>query len=391
MTKINLSPPILHLYGYIYLLLVLLPAQPSEAQRTPPTQHGLRRVNPSTAIIVAVLISAFFLMGFFSIYLRKCAGDSVGSVRRIGTRGRSRRAAASRGLDQAVIESFPTFEYSVVKGLKLGKDALECAVCLNEFEDEETLRLLPKCSHVFHPECIDAWLGTHTTCPVCRSNLMPGSSDTEAPPVETLNTEIATEGDARDAETVSQVAIDVPDESTDQISVQDRPIRSKSTRRPFKFPRSHTTGHSLVPPGEDVERFTLRLPEHVRKEIVDGKLSRTTSCGVFPAGGGSDSSSRGYRSGAGWEGSGRRRNFQFGRFDRKAKSDRWGFSLAPPFFMRTLSVRSSKGVDGDQTPNAKGLFPSVKAPFDCLGAKDEPTAEQSAARGSAPVFTVAAE
>ncbi|KAL5982324.1 hypothetical protein ACLOJK_016395 [Asimina triloba] len=384
------SPPLL----LLLMVVALLTAQPSEAQKTPPGPHGLHRVSPSTAIIVAVLISAFFLMGFFSVYLRKCAGDSVErGVQRLGTRGRSRRAAVSRGLDRAVVESFPTFEYSVVKGLKLGKGTLECAVCLNEFEDEETLRLIPICSHVFHPDCIDAWLGTHTTCPVCRSNLAPGSSDTEPPPPEVMEpySGVAAESGA---EVGNQVAIDVPDESTDQTSIPDRPIRSKSTRRPPKFPRSHTTGHSLVPPGDDQERFTLRLPEHVRRDIVEGKLNRTTSCGgaLGIAEDGSDSGgARGYRTGGGWEGSGRRRNFQFGRFDRKAKSDRWGFSLAPPFLMRTPSVRSSKGADGEQTANAKGHFPSVKTPFDCLGTKEESTPEQSVARASAPVFTVSTE
>ncbi|KAF9602633.1 hypothetical protein IFM89_030521 [Coptis chinensis] len=69
--------------------------------------------------------------------------------------------------------------YSVVKGLKIGKGALECAVCLNEFGNDETLRLLPKCDNVFHPECIDAWLASHTTCPVCRANLTPDSNHPE--------------------------------------------------------------------------------------------------------------------------------------------------------------------------------------------------------------------
>ncbi|KAE8669134.1 putative RING-H2 finger protein ATL36 [Hibiscus syriacus] len=78
----------------------------------------------------------------------------------------------TRGLESSVIESFPTFLYSTGKGLKIGKATLECAICLNEFEDDETLRLIPKCSHVFHPDCIDAWLSSHLTCPVCRANLM---------------------------------------------------------------------------------------------------------------------------------------------------------------------------------------------------------------------------
>ena len=39
-----------------------------------------------------------------------------------------------------------------VKAHKASKGALECVVCLSEFDDDETLRLLPKCSHVFHPD-----------------------------------------------------------------------------------------------------------------------------------------------------------------------------------------------------------------------------------------------
>uniref|UniRef100_A0A6N2L204 RING-type E3 ubiquitin transferase n=1 Tax=Salix viminalis TaxID=40686 RepID=A0A6N2L204_SALVM len=48
----------------------------------------------------------------------------------------------------------------------------ECSVCLNEFRDDETLRLLPKCSHAFHIPCIDTWLGSHTNCPLCRAPIV---------------------------------------------------------------------------------------------------------------------------------------------------------------------------------------------------------------------------
>ncbi|KAJ6354024.1 hypothetical protein OIU76_002951 [Salix suchowensis] len=134
--------------------------------------YSYARVTPSMAIIIVVLIAVLFIMGFVSIYIRHCNEDTAnGGLRPVGIGGLSRRAAASRGLDPAVIETFPTLVYSVVKGLKIGKGALECAVCLNEFEEDEKLRLIPNCNHVFHPDCIGAWLESHTTCPVCRADL----------------------------------------------------------------------------------------------------------------------------------------------------------------------------------------------------------------------------
>ncbi|CAL9778381.1 unnamed protein product [Musa acuminata subsp. burmannicoides] len=63
---------------------------------------------------------------------------------------------------------FSTLVYFKVKGLKVGKGTLECAVCLNDFKDDEELRLLP---HVFHFDCIDAWLASYVTCPICHANL----------------------------------------------------------------------------------------------------------------------------------------------------------------------------------------------------------------------------
>ncbi|GAB4844979.1 hypothetical protein Ancab_038372 [Ancistrocladus abbreviatus] len=47
-----------------------------------------------------------------------------------------------------------------------------------------------------------------------------------------------------------------------------------------KFPRSHSTGHSLVwIGGGDSERFALRLPEDVREKLVNIRWFPTSSSG----------------------------------------------------------------------------------------------------------------
>ncbi|TQD85191.1 hypothetical protein C1H46_029279 [Malus baccata] len=48
-----------------------------------------------------------------------------------------------------------------------------CAVCLGEFKEGEYFRTLPECSHSFHVQCIDMWLYSQPSCPVCRANATP--------------------------------------------------------------------------------------------------------------------------------------------------------------------------------------------------------------------------
>ncbi|KAK6153534.1 hypothetical protein DH2020_013173 [Rehmannia glutinosa] len=40
---------------------------------------------------------------------------------------------------------------------------------LDPVSEGEKARLLPKCNHGFHLECIDMWLQSHSTCPLCRN------------------------------------------------------------------------------------------------------------------------------------------------------------------------------------------------------------------------------
>ncbi|KAJ8534668.1 hypothetical protein K7X08_016396 [Anisodus acutangulus] len=75
----------------------------------------------------------------------------------------------SRGLDELLIREVPTFQYN---RNKVGERSFRrCVVCLNEFKEDEMLRLLPKCSHAFHLDCIDIWLQNNASCPLCRTSI----------------------------------------------------------------------------------------------------------------------------------------------------------------------------------------------------------------------------
>lgn len=44
-----------------------------------------------------------------------------------------------------------------------------CAICLAEFVHGEIVRVLPRCNHMYHKECIDQWLVVRSrSCPICR-------------------------------------------------------------------------------------------------------------------------------------------------------------------------------------------------------------------------------
>ncbi|KAJ6816600.1 RING-H2 finger protein ATL65 [Iris pallida] len=74
------------------------------------------------------------------------------------------------GLDDLSISSLPLSIYSS-RVLEPSGKLRECAVCLLEFADGDRLRSLPLCSHHFHVGCIDVWLRSHATCPLCRSGV----------------------------------------------------------------------------------------------------------------------------------------------------------------------------------------------------------------------------
>lgn len=151
------------------------------------------KFNPTMGIIIVALGSALIFVAFFTVYVRRCAIANAEQDLSSAAAGNptSSTSRKPKGLDKSVVESLPVVHFKdlnfqqVVDGGH-GKNEnddvhRECAVCLSEFETEDSLRLLPKCNHVFHLECIDVWFRSHSTCPLCRASLVPTTDIQQVP------------------------------------------------------------------------------------------------------------------------------------------------------------------------------------------------------------------
>ncbi|CAD6249884.1 unnamed protein product [Miscanthus lutarioriparius] len=141
--------------------------------------------SPLVIAIIGVLASAFLLVSYYTIISKYCGTfSSLWNMLFGPRRGRGRGgdaggggdsrsqepwgAVPSDGLDETLINKITVCKYKRGDGFV---DSTDCSVCLGEFRDGESLRLLPKCSHAFHLPCIDTWLKSHSNCPLCRCNI----------------------------------------------------------------------------------------------------------------------------------------------------------------------------------------------------------------------------
>lgn len=153
---------------------------------TPPSSSG-SKINPVVLFIIVILAVLFFISGLLHLFvkflLRKRSSSSTPQSSRhpemSGSDAFHRQLQTlfhlhDSGLDQAFIDALPVFLYKEIMGLK---EPFDCAVCLCEFSEQDSLRLLPLCGHAFHIDCIDTWLLSNSTCPLCRGTLFtPGFS-----------------------------------------------------------------------------------------------------------------------------------------------------------------------------------------------------------------------
>ncbi|KAF8039446.1 hypothetical protein BT93_B1858 [Corymbia citriodora subsp. variegata] len=154
------------------------------AARTPmsaPSSSSSSKISPAVSFFIVVLAVVFFISGFLHLLIRFLTKNRYPSQVPESTRGPQASGSNAfqrqlqqlfnlhdSGLDQAFINALPVFRYKEIRDLK---EPFDCAVCLCEFTERDELRLLPLCSHAFHIDCIDTWLLSNSSCPLCRGSL----------------------------------------------------------------------------------------------------------------------------------------------------------------------------------------------------------------------------
>lgn len=61
--------------------------------------------------------------------------------------------------------------------------AAQCSICISALVAGEKVKALPPCGHCFHPDCVDAWLRSQPSCPLCRSLLLAAAATAAKPDV----------------------------------------------------------------------------------------------------------------------------------------------------------------------------------------------------------------
>ncbi|KAL7265593.1 hypothetical protein ACSBR1_003384 [Camellia fascicularis] len=138
------------------------------------------RVDSKTLLFGAIFLLLLIISTYSFVYfLYACVRR--GQLTNTGTTTTNPRPSPPpRGLDKAAINCLPIVSYgSSCSSLMMSSDSSssfcrvgECSICLGGFQDGEKVKVLPMCHHGFHSKCVDKWLRTRSSCPLCRASVV---------------------------------------------------------------------------------------------------------------------------------------------------------------------------------------------------------------------------
>ncbi|XP_074559603.1 RING-H2 finger protein ATL2-like [Curcuma longa] len=245
-------------------------AEPDDADLDPSAADRI-----SNAFMVAAIVFLFLVVVFvFCLYLyakrhlRRARILVFSSATDLGA-----SSSLLRGLDASVLRSLPV---AVYRAAEFG-NRIECAVCLCELADGELVRILSKCGHGFHLECIDMWFHSHSTCPLCRSPVgaepIPAPNSNSLAGSETLNpdsqtSEAPSSSSARSKKPKGDLAIEIPRRELERFSSPVSPL-----------PTSRNAGEETRTPGSGRLRAVVRRRSMGKRTPTPGSGSACSPMG----------------------------------------------------------------------------------------------------------------
>ncbi|CAN8231565.1 unnamed protein product [Cochlearia groenlandica] len=143
-------------------------------------------LSPLVITVIGIFATAFLLATYYTFVSKYCSDNEATSetarsdlIIDVSTPQSQYQddpfahdgSSSNTGLDDALIKNIGFFRLKKHQnGVKI--NGTDCSICLGEFSEDECLRLLPKCNHIFHVVCIDRWLKSHSNCPLCRAKIL---------------------------------------------------------------------------------------------------------------------------------------------------------------------------------------------------------------------------
>lgn len=122
-------------------------------------------MSPMTAVLCLVALITIPMISYTFFVAIRCPQNPFPRNPFRRRRTAAPPAAADGGISARI---------DLVCGVKYTSTAAEgggegCPVCLSAFAEGEEIRQLSACKHAFHAACVDMWLYSHSSCPVCRA------------------------------------------------------------------------------------------------------------------------------------------------------------------------------------------------------------------------------
>ncbi|XP_070037102.1 RING-H2 finger protein ATL33 [Nicotiana tabacum] len=121
-------------------------------------------MSPLFAILSLIILIVIPTLIYAFIYALKCPQN----IFRRSSGENSGPAASKTGITQHM-DMVLNVNYK--KETSSDESGNECPVCLTAFVEGEEVRQLKTCKHMYHVVCIDKWLYSHSSCPVCRASI----------------------------------------------------------------------------------------------------------------------------------------------------------------------------------------------------------------------------